>query len=440
MFGFGKKKKEREDVGQAQDEELDYVLFRGALNGQDANLAENARLAQAGLLPAKELVTDALLRGAEAFRLDPKGNVSVVTLSIDGVGYPGGRLPRQQGLAVTQMMKLLSGLDIRERRRPQSGGVKAEFQDTPYELRVESVPTQAGVERLSVRAINLKNRLETPEDIGFPDELKAKVREFTSERSGVLLACGPPKSGTSTTVIGLVKSVDAYLYSVYCIADLGGRELSHVTHVESQPDDDLETLIERSIRSEADVLMLDPIRDAETAKTIFSFHDKVSLISEFVARDSSSGITQLVKWVGDAQALAEGLKALVSQKLIRLLCEDCRQAYRPNPKLLGKVGLPPEIKLLYRPTQWSAHQRQGDVDVEACDACGGIGYRGRTAIFELIEMTDSIREAVAAGAAPEQIKTRARKEGMPNFRTEGLRLVATGKTSLEELQRVFKPA
>ncbi|MDQ3329361.1 MAG: Flp pilus assembly complex ATPase component TadA, partial [Planctomycetota bacterium] len=139
---------------EVEDEpEIEYVLFQGPLNGVQPNLAANAKLAQAALVPTKELITDAILRRAEMIRLDPKGNAAVVRLYVDGVPYPAARMPRQQGTAVTQMIKLLSGLDIKERNAGQAGGLNAEHESVKYQLKVQVAPGD-GAERLIVRIEN----------------------------------------------------------------------------------------------------------------------------------------------------------------------------------------------------------------------------------------------------------------------------------------------
>ena len=125
IFGFGKKKQhDGSDDESDEVDDVDFVLFQGALNGKEANLNANARLAQAGLIPAKEIITDALSRRCEQLRIEPKGERAVVQLMVDGVAHAGGRLSKPQGHAITQMMKLLSGLDVQQRQRPQAGGLR----------------------------------------------------------------------------------------------------------------------------------------------------------------------------------------------------------------------------------------------------------------------------------------------------------------------------
>ena len=441
IFGFGKKNGEsrKADDEDEEQEELDYVLFQGALNGREANLGANARLAEAGLIPAKELVTDALLRRADQLRIEPKADRALTQLSIDGIAYPGSRLTKQQGHAVTQMMKLLAGLDIQVRQKAQAGGLRAELQGTKYELWVMSSPVAQGAERLIVKIRNLANTPKTAEDVGFSKELKEKIREITSEKRGIILACGGPGSGVSTTAFAVLRSVDAYQYTIFLLGDMQGREVPNINSFEKSDGDSFDTILDRAIRSEADVIYLDPIRDAETAASVLKRQSELCFIAEFPASDALGGIVQFAKLVGNAKA-AEGLRALISQRLLRLLCTQCKLAYRPNPKMLAKIGLPPETKTLYRAaTAPPEKPAEGAEPVEPCEACGGSGYFGRSAIFELAEMTEGLRKLVAAGANLPELKAQARKDNMITFQHEGLKLVVQGKTSLEELQRIFQP-
>lgn len=432
VFGFGKN---RPPVDDDEDEQIELVLFQGATNGVEANLAANARLVQAGLVRTKELISDALSRRSEMIRLEPKGKVTMATFFVDGVPYPGSRMPPQAGLAITQMIKLLAGLDIQVRDKPQSGGIKAEFQETPYVLRVNVFPVQGGSERLVLRAENKKLKLTTPEDLGFSDALRLKIRDLAQRKNGMLLAAGPPMSGVTTLAFAMVRGIDPYLYTVYNITDAEGRDLGHVSTFEGNPGDSLVQTIGRAKRAEADVLYVEPIRNAELARTLADEADEVCIISEVAAHDAAGGIVQIREWLGDGKLAADRINGVLGQRLIRLICRKCRMAYRPNPKLLAKVGLPPETNVLYRPPP---PPDENDAEYEPCSRCGGVGYFGRAAMYEFIEMTDGMKQVVASGGDAAAIKQQARTEKMPTLQSDGLRLVAEGKTSLEELQRVFK--
>jgi len=168
--------------------------------------------------------------------------------------------------------------------------------------------------------------------------------------------------------------------------------------------------------------------------------ERISMLSEFTARDTVDGLLQIINWVDDGTLVAGGLRGIVSQKLIRLLCTDCKEAFRPNPKLIEKVGLPAATQVLFRPPRIPPEEEIAEEDIEPCGTCGGIGYLGRTGMYEFLEVSDAIRELITSNPAADSIKAIISKEGMQTLQKDGLRLVAEGKTSLEELQRIFRSA
>lgn len=438
IFGFNKGRDDDDDDEDDEDEEdIDLVNFQGAVNGRSADLAANARLVHAALLPTREMVTDALERRAEMVRLDIKGERAQTAISVDGMPYAGERRTKQQATAIIQMMKVLSGLDAKLKGKQQLGGVKAEFQDVKYELTTEINPLPDGTERLTVRIRNMNQKLDSPQDLGFSEAVRKQIRELTSNRHGMILVCGPTGSGVTTTLFAVVRGIDVYLYSIYALLDTGTRELINVKLFEAHEGDDLEATIMRIMREEGDVVVTKPIRDAETTRQLMTVADRICLISELSAKDAASGIAQVADWSGDRQKASEVIDAAYSTKLIRTLCSSCREAFRPNPKLLEKVGLPPETKVLYRKGEPMVDEKTGEED-PPCEKCDGIGYYGRVAMLEIIVASEAIRKVIASGGGADQIKAAARADGCLTFHKDGLRLVAEGKTSLEELQRVFK--
>ncbi len=439
IFGFGKGKKPKKAARERdEDEEEELVLFQGAFNGVDPNLKENAKLVQAGLVRAKQLVSNAFSRRAEMIRLEPKAGATVATFYVDGVPFPAEKLSPQAGQAVTQMLKLLSGLDIKVRNAPQSGGLNAQYSNVNYLVRVDTTPLPGNAERLILRAQDKSKKLSTPDDLGFSEDLKKKIREWTSRKKGVVLGAGLPMSGVTTTTNAVLRGIDGYLYTIYSLTNMTGREVSHVKQFELNPEDNFVQSVNRCKRAEGDVLYVDPVKDAEYAKTLLDEAEDIAFVAEIQARDAVDAVVKLVEMVGDPKIVADRLSAVVSQKLVRLLCTKCRQAYRPHPKLLAKVGLPAETKVLYR--AFEAESEGENAEEEPCEQCGGMGYFGRIALIEVIEMTDAMKEVVAGGGDAIAIKAAARKEKMQSFQSDGLRLVGAGRTSLEELQRVFRPA
>ncbi len=435
IFGFGRKQVDDDD--DDDEEEIELVLFQGSQNGVEPDMKGNAKLVQAGLMRAKELVTSAIDRRAEMVRLEPKGQFSVSTLFVDGVPFPGSKMPSPAALAITQMLKLLAGLDVKERTKPQSGAIKAQHGDIKYEVRIDSTPVPGG-ERLIIRIRNVKQNFETPDELGWSEGLKSKIKDMASQKKGIIIAAGTPLSGVSCAAFGVLRSIDAYLFNIYSVAKLG-KDIAHVSEFKPEEGDGIQKTMARAIRAEGDVLFVPPLRDAEFAKIVLEEAEDACLITEMTAKDCADAIARFVQLAGDPIKSAEALHGVISQKLVRLLCMSCRQAYRPNPKLLQKVGLPPETKVLYRPPRPDEEEEKSDEEPEVCEKCGGVGYFGRTGMVEFIEVTPAIKEVIEAGADPAKLREVAKKERMQSCQSDGMRLVAAGKTSLEELQRVFKP-
>jgi type IV pilus assembly protein PilB len=431
VFGFGKKKESREE--ERDDEELEPVSFLGPVSGQEVNLKANGRLVEAGLMRSKDLITDALSRRADTIRIEPKGPQAVVTILVDGMPFPAGKLAKAEGMAITQMLKLLAGLDVKERKKSQSGGIKAEFDSKPYTLGIKSVPVPEG-ERLLVRVTDSKLKLDVPAELGMGEDMRVKLRQLCAS-PGIIFVVGPPGSGTTTTLYAVVRNVDAYMFTIFVLGDTEGRKLQQITPLEVDPNDDLKATITRAVRKEANVILCNPLKEAEPAKGMFSKHEDVMLLAEMTAKDTPSALLQLIEWVGDPQLVAAGLKGIVTQKLIRLLCTECRMAYRPKADFLKKLGLSEEISALYRKPPDPV---EGSMD--RCENCGSMGYFGRTGMFELLEMSDGMKQVITGKPDAASIRSQMKKDKMTTLQQDGLRLVAEGRTSLEELQRVFKPA
>lgn len=425
--------------GSQEQPDVEQVLFQGPLFGREANLKANAKLVQAALVPVKQMISDALARRAHTLLLEPREGRLSIRFVIDGMPYPAAAVPGQKGVAMVQMIKLLAGLDPNDRKTAQAGGIKAEFDKLPYHLMVESVPAGGGAERVRIKVENRKVVRQKPSEVGLPDLVKQKIREYTGSRSGVILICGPPDSGVTTLSIVALHSVDPYLYSVYNLADMQGKELINVTEFKPEPGHDLELTFDRIIRRECDVIFLNSLNSPQNAQTIFQYADRLAFIMEIPANNPSEAIQKLIEWVG-VDDVIKGLRLVLTQKLIRKLCEDCKQAFRPNPMLLKKLGLPPETSVLYRaPLPPPPDDPKAQTIEELCADCDGVPYHGRVAAFEMFEMTDTMKEVIAAGAAPDAIRRQMVTEGQLTLQKDSIRLVAEGKTSLEEVQRTFNP-
>ena len=431
-------KKNQKVADDDDSEDIEYVLFQGATNGAEANLEENKKLVAAGLTAAKELVSDALEEKSEMLKLQIDGKRAMASFFVDGMKRPGPRYPGPQANAVIQMLKLLAGLDIGVRDKPQRGGINAEYRGFPFELMVKTLPGK-GAEQLTVTIRNLKTKRVTPEDIGIPEVIKAKIRDTAAGHKGVVLIAGPPESGVTTTALCAMRCVDSYLYQCYILGNLYGREVLNVPVFEPEEGHTLDTTIDRIKRNEGDVIFFDEFTDPETVKTATLAAENICVVSEMYARDAADAIAKYVSIVGDPMLVAENLACVVSHKLIRKLCTRCREAFRPSPKLLAQVGLDEDTKTLYRKAPPPEPDPKTGEEPEPCRSCGGIGFRGRVAVFEMIESTDAVKEAIVAGADPAAIRAAARKDKQITHQKDALRLVEDGTTGLEELKRVFAP-
>jgi type II secretory ATPase GspE/PulE/Tfp pilus assembly ATPase PilB-like protein len=424
---------------EEREPDVEQVLFQGPLFDRECNLKANSRLVQAALVPVKQMISDALSRRAHTILLEPREGRVAIRFVIDGVAYPAAAIPGQKGVAMVQMIKLLSGLDVNDRRTAQSGGIKAEYEKIPYHLMVESTSIGGKAEKLRIKVDNRKVVRQKPQEIGFPEHLKSKIRKFTEHRSGVILICGPPDSGVTTLATVVLHCIDPYLYSVYNLADRNDRELINVADFKPEPGHDLEISFDRIIRREADVLYMNPLTSPQDTQTIFQYADRLSFVAEIPANNPTEALRKLIEWVGVDDVLKH-LRCIVSQKLIRKLCDDCKQAFRPNPMLLKKLGLPPETSVLYRaPLPPPPDDPKAQTIEELCADCDGVPYQGRVAAFEMFEMTDTMKEVVAHGADPEAIRKQMTLDGQTTLQKDAIRLVAEGKTSLEEVQRTFNP-
>jgi type II secretory ATPase GspE/PulE/Tfp pilus assembly ATPase PilB-like protein len=432
-------KKNNDDDDDEDEEDIEYVLFQGATNGQEANLDENRKLAAAGLAPAKELVSEALAERAESLRLEPKGPGSVASFFVDGMRRPGPRFPQPRANAITQVLKLLAGLDVSIRDKPQRGGIKAEYRDLPFELTVKSQPIQGGGEALTVMFRNLKTKRVVPEDIGMPENIKLKVRQTAADGKGIVIVASPPETGLTTTALCTLRCVDSYMYQCYVLGDLGTREVINVPVFKEEEGHTLDHTIERIKRNEGALTYFTEFTDKERVQAALMSADSIAVMAEMNARDAADGLAKLVALVGDATLVAENLSCVISHKLIRKLCPKCKEAFRPNPKLLAQAGLNEDTKTLYRKARPPEPDPKTGEEPEPCRACGGLGFRARVAIFEMIEGTDGIKEVLMSGGDAVAIRAKAREEKQFTFQKDALRLVEDGTTGLEELQRVFAP-
>ena len=387
-----------------------------------------------GYLAAKELVYDAILRRATDIHLEPKEDEMAVRLRIDGVMYPTEPFDSSVGQNVVNIFKVLSAMDITEKRRPQDGSFRAEMDFREIDFRVASQGTRYG-EKMVMRILDQSNSVSNLAQLGMRKQLQDKLRKVISEPHGLFLTCGPTGAGKSTTLYAALGEIDSYQRNIITIEDPIEYKMETVTQIEinNKAGQTFADSLRSILRQDPDVVMIGEIRDNETAIIACQAANTGHMVFSTVhANETFSALYRMMDLGVEPFMLSSSLSAILGQRLARRLCPDCKVPYKPKPEFLKKANLPADkIDQFYRPPSKANTEGQ-------CPTCGGLGYKGRVGVFELLDLNDRMRDMIRDSTAVTQIKAEARKNGMLYMREEGLRLVVKGLTSVEEMLRIVK--
>ncbi|MCB9850364.1 MAG: Flp pilus assembly complex ATPase component TadA [Phycisphaerales bacterium] len=375
--------------------------------------------------------TDAdLLIGSEKVR---------VVYKIDGVASE-----QENGLAVETAERLLvflkaaAGLSVEERRRPQSGSLRAGLlglAGKPDRVDVITSGTTKG-ERLRLR-VNRTKGLMKLEDLGFQESVLAKYLAVAKLDAGLIVVAGPRESGITTTEYATLRGHDAYLQNIYTLETSPMLDLDNITQQKFDPNNNeisYARMLQTVLRREPDVVLVDQCEDRETAQLACRAAAEKKIYMTVRAASSIDAVSRLQALTEDNKLLAGALKAVVAQRLVRVLCEACREAYKPDDQLLRKANLPTDqIEHFYRPPSEPILDKKGRVII--CQTCQNSNYVGQVGVFELLIVSDAIRKLLAEGAPAKQIKAQARTEKMRYLQEDGLLKVIDGKTSMAEIMR-----
>jgi type II secretory ATPase GspE/PulE/Tfp pilus assembly ATPase PilB-like protein len=384
---------------------------------------------------AQALVREAVEHRATDVHLEPGKGGLAVRYRVDGVLQAGEALPRPEAGAVITALKALAGLDTAEKRKPQEGAFSAQVGGQAVDFRVSTSGTIAG-EKLLLRVCDRSHQLVDLADLGMPDRLREQVRELVTRPRGLFVVCGPPGSGRRTTVHACLGEFDHYQKHVVTLEEPIECPVAHVKQIE------VDTRAGRTFAAELrgvliqspDAVCLGEVRDAETAAAAAQAARETLLLAALQAPDTTAALARLAEFGVTPAALAEVLVAVLAQRLVRVLCPECKVRYRPDPETLRKANLPADrIKHFYKPRA----DGDGTPAAPPCPHCGGSGYHGRTGIFELLIVTDRVRELLRGGNWG-AVKQEAVKGGMRYLQEDGLRQVIDGQTSIQELLRVSR--
>ena len=405
-------------------------------SGKGAGEVDRSRQVESssGYIAARELIYDAILRRTTDVHLEPKEDEMSVRLRVDGVMYPAEPFDRATGDALINIFKVLSAMDITERRKAQDGSFRAEMEGREIDFRVATQGLQGG-EKMVIRILDQGSSIRTLVDLGMRKQLVEQMQAIVSQPHGMFLTCGPTGAGKSTTLYAALQEINAYENNIITVEDPVEYKMANVTQIEinSKAGQTFSTALRSILRQDPDVVMIGEIRDGDTAKISCQAANTGHMVFSTVhANDTIAALFRLIDLEVEPFLLSSSISAILGQRLVRKLCPECREAYKPSADLLQKIGLPPDkVERFYRPP------RRSDED-GLCPTCNGLGFVGRIGVFELLVINDRLRDLIRETPNMTAIKAEARKNGMLYMKEEGLRLVVKGTTSLEELLRVVK--
>jgi general secretion pathway protein E len=421
-----------------------------------------------GYRAALELIADAIERRATDIHLEPTKEEMIVRFRIDGILEASNPFARPTGDAVINIFKVLADLDITEKRKPQDGSFAAEVnmpveesesskpkkkanededgeEDQPMkepeyhrrqvDFRVATAGSVVG-EKLVLRILDPARQVISLERVGMRENLRKQIRALVTQPHGLFIVCGPTGAGKSTTLYACLGEIDRFQKNVITIENPVEYHIDNVTQIEINPKagKTFATELRSILRQDPDVIYIGEIRDQETAEIACQAAQTGHMVfTTLHANDTVTAVARLIDLGVQPFMVANALSAVLGQRLVRVLCPNCKQRYKPNADLLRKANLPADkIKYFYRPPE------KDPDDDHLCPVCMGTGYRGRTGVFEMLEIGDSLREMIRESPNFTAIRNEAVKHGMKHLQEDGLRLVIEGRTSVQELLRVCK--
>jgi general secretion pathway protein E len=375
------------------------------------------------------MILSAVESGASDIHLEATEAGLRTRFRVDGVLHDMGMAAPALGTGVISRLKIMARLDVAERRLPQDGRMRLAVRGRDVDLRVSVIPALDG-EGVVLRILDRGSVALNFEALGFAAEEIARLRELLAQTSRMVLVTGPTGSGKTTTLYAALGSLDRHRMKVCTIEDPVEYRLEGVSQVQVRPQIGLTfpNALRAMLRHDPDVMLVGEIRDPETAEVAVQAALTGHLVlATLHTNDAPSAVTRLMDLGVPEYLIASVLRGVLAQRLVRTLCPQCREAYEAPPPLIERLGLSRLVAgadpiLLYRP--------------QGCVACGGTGYRGRTTVLQVMNISPALRNLILRRSDAGNLAELAASEGMPALQEAGLRKALAGTTSLEEVIRV----
>jgi len=379
------------------------------------------------------IIASAIKSHASDIHIEPSYKDTKVRFRIDGVLHPQQTIPKKFHNAIVSRIKIMSNLDISERRIPQDGRIKIKISEKEIDLRVSILPCIHG-EKIVMRVLDSSGLKLTLDELGFEPENLAIFSKCIKAPHGINLITGPTGSGKSTTLYSALSTLNSPDVNISTIEDPVEYNLEGINQVNVNPDVGLTFAsgLRAFLRQDPDIIMVGEIRDFETMSIAINAAMTGHLVfSTLHTNDAPGAITRIGMMGIEPFLTSSTLLMVVAQRLVRTICKYCRQDYEVDPNLIIKLGAMPQlIEPNIRGGKLILYKGKG------CDKCVGTGYKGRIGIHEILEITDPIRELIIDKAPSTKIREVARKLGMITLRESALRKLINGITTVEEVIRV----
>lgn len=361
---------------------------------------------------------------ASDIHFEPFENEFRIRYRVDGALYEMSPPPKSLALPVISRVKVISELNIAEHRVPQDGRIRMTIAGRPVDLRVSTLPTQFG-ESVVLRVLDQSAVNLDLDNLGLPENIKEGIRAAVRRPNGIFIVTGPTGSGKTTTLYSALREINVIDTKILTAEDPVEYEIEGIMQVpvNHKVGLDFARALRAFLRQDPDKIMVGEIRDIETARIAVqaSLTGHV-VLSTLHTNDAPGAITRLIDMGLEPFLLSASIEFVLGQRLVRKICKECKQEYKPKRDILEALGL--------------NSQELGDRKFYfggGCPECNQTGYRGRSGLFEMISITDSFRELINCGAATLVLRQKAIEQGMRTLREDGLRSIFDGKTTIEEV-------
>jgi type IV pilus assembly protein PilB len=387
-------------------------------------------LEMANEAPVRKLINMVFLLGikdhASDIHFEPFEDEYKMRYRCDGVLYEMVPPPRHLATAIASRIKVMSNLDIAERRMPQDGRIELNVGGNPVDMRVSVLPTMFG-ESVVIRVLDRSVVSLDLNKIGMPPELLAEFRQLIAKPNGIILVTGPTGAGKTTTLYSALNELNVISEKIITTEDPVEYDIDGIVQCQMNHEIGLTfaSALRAILRQDPDKILVGEIRDLETAQIAV----QASLTGHIVfstlhTNDAPSAITRLRDMGLEPYLITATVEGILAQRLVRKICEDCRTEFEPSAEMLMELGMKPEEvkgkKFYYG---------------RGCDRCNNTGHKGRTGLYELVVINDDLRDMISSGASTDDLRAACIRNGMVGLREFGLRAIYDGLTTIEEVVR-----